>query len=76
MSDWKSKSRDEGRPHLGEPKLKVKPQRNMVLWCPICDWRHSDSFKGRERLGHHMANDHYKEIAYPQGEEPDNLEEE
>jgi hypothetical protein len=62
------------RPHLGEPKVTVPPNPKKVLWCPFCDWRHSDSFTGRRRLGNHCADAHYKDVAFNQGEEPPDLD--
>jgi hypothetical protein len=57
-----------------DPKVKVEPSTKMVLWCVFCDWRHTDSVVGRNRLGQHIANEHYDEIAYRQGVEPSDLE--
>jgi hypothetical protein len=45
-----------------------------VLWCPLCDWRASDSMTTRQRMGLHLADEHYSEIAFPPGKEPDDLE--
>lgn len=65
--------RSERIGRLGEPKTKVQPNPTKVLWCLVCEWRHSDSFTGRRRLGNHIANEHYDEVAFPQGVEPPDL---
>ena len=46
----------------------------VVLWCPLCDWHMPDSNTSRRRLGGHVANIHYTEVAFPLGEEPEDLE--
>lgn len=58
----------------GKTRTFVDTSKN--IWCPYCDWRVSDSMASRRRLGVHVANYHYDEIAYPVGVEPDNLEKE
>ena len=45
-----------------------------VLWCPLCDWNATDSMTTRQRMGLHLADEHYSEIAFPPGKEPDDLE--
>lgn len=40
------------------------------LWCPFCDWHVSDSMASRRRMGVHLANYHYADIAYAVGTEP------
>ena len=45
-----------------------------VLWCPLCDWNATDSMTTRQRMGLHLADEHYSEIAFPPGTEPDDLE--
>lgn len=47
----------------------VNPENN--LWCISCDWHLTDSMASRRRLGVHLANHHYDEVALPVGEEPD-----
>lgn len=45
------------------------------IWCPFCDWHVSDSMASRRRLGVHVGNFHYADVAFPVGEEPEDLEE-
>ena len=37
----------------------------------MCDWHVSDSMASRRRLGVHICNYHYEEVAYLVGEEPE-----
>lgn len=64
----------KGRPHLSEPPATVMPDPKKVIWCPLCDWRNSDSFTGRRRLGNHIVEDHTEDVLFDQGVEPDDFE--
>jgi hypothetical protein len=58
-----------------EDSARKKPiDAGKVLWCPLCDWRASDSMTTRQRMGLHLADEHYADIAFPVGKEPDDLE--
>lgn len=54
-----------------QPKKRVMVDTANNIWCPLCDWRASDSMASRRRLGVHLCNYHYDEIAYPVGVEPE-----
>jgi len=53
-----------------QTKKRVMVDTANNIWCPICYWHASDSMASRRRLGVHLSNYHYDEIAYPVGEEP------
>ena len=77
--DMAQRLRREFRPKklvlLPEDSERKRPiDAGKVLWCPLCDWRASDSMTTRQRMGLHIADEHYLEIAFPPGEEPDDLE--
>lgn len=74
MGKRRNRSTAPRLPHLSEPEVKVKPDPNKVIWCPLCDWRNSDSFTGRRRLGNHIVNDHPEDVLFKQGEEPPDFE--
>lgn len=59
---------------FGKPRRAKEPDGSMDIYCPYCDWHLVDSFSSRRRMGSHIANDHYGEIAVPHGTEPANLE--
>jgi hypothetical protein len=52
-------------------KKRVFVNTGNCLWCPFCDWHASDSMASRRRMGVHLANYHYEELAFPVGEEPE-----
>lgn len=54
-----------------QPKKRVSVDNLNNLWCPLCDWHVSDSMASRRRLGVHLGNYHYDEIAYEVGTEPE-----
>lgn len=54
-----------------ESKKRTPVDTFYNLWCPICDWHVSDSMASRRRLGVHLSNYHYDEIAYAVGTEPE-----
>lgn len=54
-----------------EPKKREPVDSFNNLWCPLCDWHVTDSMASRRRLGVHLGNYHYPEVAFPQGTEPD-----
>jgi hypothetical protein len=61
--------------HLPEDAERMRPiNAGKVLWCPLCDWSATDSMITRQRMGLHLADEHYAEIAFPPGQEPDDLE--
>lgn len=77
--DTAQRLRREFRPKklvlLPEDSERKKPiDAGKVLWCPLCDWRASDSITARQRMGLHLADEHYADIAFPIGKEPDDLE--
>ena len=53
-----------------EAKKRVPVTLGNNLWCPLCDWHVTDSMASRRRLGVHLGNYHYDEIAYPVGTQP------
>lgn len=57
-----------------QPKKRTPVDSLNNLWCPMCDWHVSDSMASRRRLGVHLANHHYKDVAFPVGTEPEMLE--
>jgi len=54
-----------------QAKKRVPVDTANNLWCPMCDWHVSDSMASRRRLGVHICNYHYEEVAYLVGEEPE-----
>lgn len=59
-------------------KGNFKPSKKRIavdtannIWCLLCDWHVSDSMASRRRLGVHLCNYHYPDIAYPVGTEPE-----
>lgn len=48
--------------------------KNMNIYCPYCDWHMPDGFANRRRMGSHIGANHYEEVAFPFGTEPDDLE--
>jgi hypothetical protein len=50
-------------------RIAVNGENN--LWCPLCDWHVTDSMASRRRLGVHLGNYHYEDVAYPLGVEPE-----
>jgi hypothetical protein len=57
-----------------DPDKRNPIDAGKVLWCPLCDWAATDSITTRNRMGLHLADEHYSEIAFPPGKEPDDLE--
>lgn len=53
------------------PKKREPVKTENNIWCLLCDWHLTDSMASRRRLGVHLANHHYSEVALPLGEEPD-----
>lgn len=53
------------------PKKRQPVDTGNCLWCPMCDWHASDSMASRRRLGVHLCNYHYDDVAYPVGTEPE-----
>lgn len=56
------------------PRRQAAVDAGKVLWCPLCDWNATDSIATRQRMGLHLADEHYSEIALPPGKEPDDFE--
>lgn len=54
-----------------DSKKRVMVDTGNNIWCPICDWHVSDSMASRRRLGVHLCNYHYEDVAYPVGTEPE-----
>lgn len=58
-----------------EPVKENPPDPSKAIWCPYCDWNMKDqSHTARKRLGQHISDIHHKLVAFPLGEEPDDLE--
>jgi hypothetical protein len=54
-----------------DSKRRMPVDTGNNLWCLLCDWHVSDSMASRRRLGVHLGNYHYEDVAYPQGVEPE-----
>ena len=54
-----------------DTKKRVMVNTLNNLWCPFCDWHVSDSMASRRRLGVHLSNYHYEDVAYLVGTEPE-----
>ena len=57
-----------------KPVKQVEADKTKVLWCPFCEWHMHDVYVNRRRLGIHMVNAHYEDVAYPEGVEPDPID--
>lgn len=54
-----------------DTKKRVPVNTGNCLWCPLCDWHVTDSMASRRRLGVHLGNYHYDDVAYAVGTEPE-----
>lgn len=54
-----------------DSKCRVSVDTANNIWCPMCDWHVSDSMASRRRLGVHLCNYHYDDVAFPVGTEPE-----
>lgn len=58
-----------------EPVTVSPPDHRKAIWCPYCDWHMKDqSHTARKRLGQHVADIHHDKVAFPLGEEPEDLD--
>jgi len=52
------------------PIHKVELDQRKTIWCTECEWHQSDSWKARNRLGHHMVNEHPDIVLFKRGQLP------
>lgn len=57
-----------------KPKKLIEADNKKDIWCPFCDWHMSDNYTNRRRIGIHLVNEHYDDVAYVKGEQPEPID--